>query len=212
MNEQIYVQYGCGLTGLTPKEWRHFDASPTLFFERIPLIGKLYTRNDSRFADNVEFGDIVKGLPITEKSCKGVYCCHVLEHLALEDFRVALRNTYKILHPGGVFRFVLPDLEYSVKKYQENTSDDAALKFIGGNFLGRKSRPKNLKDFIFSSLSNIHHLWMWDYKSMQAELCEVGFKDIRRAYFGDSSDPMFQQVEQKGRWYNSLGVECKKPN
>ena len=93
MNNE-YVQYGCGWSA--PINWRNFDASPTLRFERIPIIGKLYTKNDSRFPQNVEFGDIVSGLPIANNSCKGVYCSHILEHLSLEDFKLALKNTHKI--------------------------------------------------------------------------------------------------------------------
>jgi len=55
-----YVQYGCGWSA--PINWRNFDASPTLRFERIPIVGRFYTKNASRFPRNVEFGDIVCGL------------------------------------------------------------------------------------------------------------------------------------------------------
>ena len=99
MNGSKYVQYGCGWSA--PKEWQNFDASPTLRFERLPIVGYLYTKNKSRFPNNVKYGDIVKGLPVPADSCKGVYCSHVLEHLSLDDFRVALRNTVTILQPGG---------------------------------------------------------------------------------------------------------------
>lgn len=104
MRENQYIQYGCGRSA--PKNWRNFDASPTLRFERIPFLGRLYTKNDFRFPGNVEYGDIVKGLPVPDNSCKAVYCSHVLEHLSLWDFRMALKNTYKILQKGGIY-FVL---------------------------------------------------------------------------------------------------------
>ncbi len=64
-----YVQYGCGWS--VSSNWRNFDASPSLYFERIPFIGKLYSKNESRFPENAEFGDIVKGLPIIDSSCRG---------------------------------------------------------------------------------------------------------------------------------------------
>src|SRR5712691_5357503 len=109
MSNNLYVHYGSGWCA--PPNWRNFDASPTLRFERIPVIGRLYTKNATRFPENIEYGDIVKGLPIEDESCKAIYCSHVLEHLSLEDFRVALRNTHKLLRKDGVFRFVMPDLE-----------------------------------------------------------------------------------------------------
>lgn len=203
-----YVQYGCGWTA--PDAWRNFDASPTLRFERLPLVGKLYTKNHARFPENVEYGDIVKGLPVPAGSCAAVYCAHVLEHLSLEDFRIALQNTYHMLRSGGLFRLVLPDLEYSIKKYGESASRDAALTFMRETYLGHEKRSRGIKGALFALLGNSQHLWMWDYKSMEAELERAGFGDIRRARFGDASDSMFKQVEEEGRWHECLGVECKK--
>src|SRR5687767_6441655 len=106
----LYVQFGCGLSA--PDGWLNFDSSPTLRAQRLPLIGSAIARaSDTRFPEAVRYGDIVTGLPVADGSCKGVYASHVLEHLALEDMRTALRNTWKILEPGGVFRLVVPDLE-----------------------------------------------------------------------------------------------------
>jgi hypothetical protein len=208
MNNGQYVQYGCGWSA--PIEWRNFDSSPTLRFERLPLIGNLYTKNESRFPKNVEYGDIVKGLPVSPESCKGVYCSHILEHLSLDDFRTALHNTKEVLRPGGIFRLVLPDLEYSIKKYIGNSSNEAALEFMKETYLGYEIRARGLKSFITSWLGNSQHLWMWDYKSIKPELQNIGFVEVRRASFSDSSDTMFGSVEDKDRWDNCLGVECKK--
>jgi predicted SAM-dependent methyltransferase len=209
MNESRHIQYGCGWSA--PGAWRNFDASPTLRFERLPLIGRLYTKNAVRFPQNVEYGDIVKGLPIAPGLCKGVYCSHILEHLALEDFRMALRNTHTILQPEGIFRLVLPDLQYSVKRYVENPASDAASAFLKETSLGREKRVRGIRGMVASWLGNSEHLWMWDYKSLSLELQGAGFIDITRTSFGASSDPMFRDVEDKGRWDDCLGIECRKP-
>ena len=205
-NDNRYVQYGCGWTA--PEGWRNFDSSPTLRFERLPIIGKMYTKNPARFPENVEYGDIVKGLPVPASSTEAIYCSHVLEHLSLEDFRKALKNTHRLLRSGGVFRFVLPDLEYSIKKYVASTSDDAAPNFLKETLLGQETRPRGLKGLMFLWLGNASHLWMWDYKAIVHELEETGFRNIRRASYGDSTNSVFKQVEVKGRWDNCLGVEC----
>src|SRR5476651_2383062 len=112
-----YIQYGCGFSA--PAEWTNYDASPTLRFERLPLIGKLYTLNKQRFPENVKYGDIVRGLPEKPESADAVYCSHVLEHLAYNDFLTTLKNTYAILKPGGIFRGVVPDLRSAVTTYVE---------------------------------------------------------------------------------------------
>ncbi len=49
-----------------------------------------------------------------------------------------------------------------------------------------------------------------DFKGISKELADAGFIKIRRAYFNDSADPRFKEVEDIGRWENCLGVECTK--
>lgn len=207
MNRQ-YVQYGCGWSA--PREWWNFDASPTLRFERVPLIGRLYTKNDSRFPDNVEYGDIVKGLPVPRESCKAVYCSHVLEHLSLHDFERALYNTRELLLPEGLFRFVLPDLEQAIRHYIDNPSGEAAVEFMKETSLGCERRANGFRDFVKSWLGHSRHLWMWDFKSAKRHLENAGFVAVRRAFFGDSSEPMFGKVEEWDRWDNGLGIECRR--
>lgn len=205
----LYVQYGCGLS--CPDGWINFDASPTLLLQKLPLIGFFFTlKADIVFSKKVRFGDIVKGLPVVKESAAGVYCSHVLEHLALEDFRLALKNTHSMLIRDGVFRFVLPDLEFLVNKYLNSKSSDASINFMRETYLGKKTRNRSLTGFIREWLGNSHHLWMWDFKSISAELSHAGFKDIRRVSIGDSTDVKFSQVESPDRWLNCLGIECRK--
>lgn len=202
---RMYVQYGCGMS--PGAGWRNFDASPTLRFERIPLLGRLYTRNSQRFPRNVEYGDIIRGLPVPDESCDGVYCSHVLEHLALADCRKALRNTRRILKHDGTFRLVLPDLEQLATAYL-NRGDSHW--FMVTAHMGEAERPRGIAGLAKLWLGNARHLWMWDFASMRRELEAAGFRDVRRARFGDSSDPMFGRVEAEHRWRDCLGMECAK--
>lgn len=208
MSQKQFVQYGCGWCA--PESWTNFDASPTLRFERIPLIGRLYTKNHARFPKNVHYGDITNGLPIADNSCEAVYCSHILEHLALDDFSLALKNTYKILRAGGVFRFVVPDLEFLINNYQCDPTHLAAIKLMQSTRLGKEKRARGLQGLLSLWIGNSQHLWMWDYKSLIFELEQEGFQNIRRATFGDSSLPLFTDVESFERWDNCLGVECIK--
>lgn len=202
-----YVQYGCGLSA--PEGWRNFDASPTLRLQRLPVVGRrLHGGGLPLFPSNVEYGDIVKGLPVPAGSCRGVYCSHVLEHLALADFRTALRNTRTMLAEGGIFRFVLPDLEHLAREYVASTAPDASIVFMEQSMLGKPSRARGASGLLRTWMGNSAHLWMWDYKSMSAELTRAGFRGVRRAQLGDSADPHFAEVEDPGRWTDQLGVEC----
>lgn len=210
MNDGINVQYGCGLSA--PHNWMNFDASPTLRLQRLPLLGKAITRGRSVFPENVAYGDVVRGLPLGNASCRSAYCSHVLEHLSLADFRKALRETLRVLKPGGVFRGVLPDLEALAKAYLADGTPSAAVTFMQDSMLGVRERPRGLRGLAVAALGNSHHLWMWDYMAIAAELVQAGFIEIRRASFGDSDGPAFEAVEIRSRWDGCLGFECRKPD
>ena len=210
MSSGLYVQYGCGWHA--PEGWLNYDASPTLRLERIPVLGRrisaFVSGNASPFPETVLYGDIVKGLPLGDDTCKGLYCSHVLEHLSLEDIRQALVNSRRLLCGDGLFRIVLPDLEFYIRQYQSHPSPDSAPHFMKKTGLGEKSRRRGIIGLARGWIGNSRHRWMWDYPSLAKELREAGFARIRRAAIGDSSDPMFHAVEEAVRWNDCLGIEC----
>jgi SAM-dependent methyltransferase len=204
-----YIQYGCGLCA--PATWTNFDISPSLRLARVPVLGRLARRLGPAWPANVRYGDIVRGLPVPPASCTGVYCSHVLEHLAYNDVAAALRNTFSYLRPGGRFRLVLPDLEHLARAYLAADDADAAGRFMGESVLGQRERPRGARAFLRDWLGNSRHRWMWDYKAMAKHLAAAGFVDVRRAAVGDSADPRFADVEDPDRWRDCLGVECRRP-
>src|SRR5437016_6941866 len=140
----LYIQYGCG--GSAPSGWLNFDVSLRLRLERIAGVRQVLGLTVGlRFPPNVRFGDIVRGLPVPEKAACGVYCSHVLGCLAHEEMGPALRNTLRILRPGGFFRLVVPDLHWRVLQYiaaSESGNYLAADEFMHNIRLGQYARPK----------------------------------------------------------------------
>ncbi|GAB5496838.1 MAG: hypothetical protein Phyf2KO_19180 [Phycisphaerales bacterium] len=207
-NNLVCVQYGCGLTA--PAGWLSYDTSPTLRMQRIPLVGKFTP--GVRFPKEVRLGDVRKRLPVADSSVDRAYCSHVLEHLALDDCRAALRETFRFLKPGGVFRLVLPDLEAQTRAYLEKVGDpEAPHDFMRGALLGAESRPSGLRGLAISWLGNARHLWMWDYPALSKELENAGFAEVRRAQFGDSGEQVYETIEEQSRWDGHLGIHCVKP-
>ncbi len=204
-----YMQYGCGFSA--PPDWINFDASPTLRFERTPLLGRLYTRNAQRFPKNVRYGDITRGLPIAHGSCSGIYSSHVLEHLTRRVCEAALRNTFNYLAPGGIFRLVVPDLGQLARAYVEDGADDAGHRFMSQSGLGEEAREGGLAGWLSRALGNSRHLWLWDEKTLTRQLQECGFMRVRRCVIGDSEDPRFAEVEEASRFEGSLALEGLKP-
>jgi SAM-dependent methyltransferase len=206
-----YIQFGCGLCA--PPTWRNFDAGPAFWIEKnLPFLRKAVVRRGfPDYPPNIEYGDVVLGLPVEERSAQGVYCSHVLEHLALNEFRAALLHVLRYLKPGGVFRLVVPDLEFITNSYAASDRSDAAIAFMQAAHLGEPHRSRGVRDMARSLFGRSQHLTMWDYKGMAAELEQAGFVRIRRASCKDAGDSRFLDVEDPGRWENCLGMECFRP-
>jgi len=211
---KLYVQYGSGPFS-APKGWKNYDASPTLKIQQIPLIGKLLAPvMHVSFHPDVLLGDILKGLPgIQDNSCDGIYCSHVLEHLAYKDCLLAIRNSFRMLKPGGYFRCVLPDLAVAAKRYitqLANNDPKANTAFMEETLLGKQERIRGFKQLIQLALGNREHLYMWDHISLTHQLEAAGFKNIRPCGFNDSPDPMFKLVEEESRFINAVALEATK--
>ena len=188
--------------------------------ERLPIIGRFIKKNSSRFPANVRPGNIVRGLPVPDGSATGVYASHVLEHLTRDEFDVAIKNTYRILKPGGIFRLIVPDLEGRCRRYialLEQSDANANDWLMVACHLGMAKRPDSLLGSASLLLGRSIHLWMWDFLSMRQALEDAGFTSVRRCQLGDSSDPMFNDVEDEGRFFDhdrdiaELAVEAIKP-
>ena len=203
------INFGCGLS--VGDSWINYDASPTLRVQKLPFIGGLARRfTKPVFPRNVLYGDIIHGLPEKDCSVDVVFCSHVLEHLALSDFKKALIDIKRILKPGGIFRGVLPDLQQEVKIYLSDDQPTACSNFMQATRLGQLNRPKGHMAIAKMLWGNKPHLWMWDYKGLANELDLAGFVDIRRAAFQDSTDAAFGEIEDQRRWDGCLGFECRK--
>lgn len=176
------------------------------------MLGKMYTKNGQRFPENVRYGDILKGLPLAPRTCKGIYASHVLEHLALDHFHLALDNTRRILGDGGIFRLVVPDLALCARQYLAELatgSSEAAHNFLSSAHLGRVTTRPGLAGHIHRALNRSNHLWMWDAPAMMAVLDQHGFTSLRQCQFGDCEDPMFSLVEDERRFAGAVAIEAR---
>jgi hypothetical protein len=189
-----YVQFGCGMCA--PETWHNFDAGPAFWIQsRLPFLTPLLVKQGfPPYPKNIQYGDVIKGLPVAQQSAEAVYCSHVLEHMTLDEFRLAIRNVYSYLRPGGTFRMVLPDLEQLINVYNNDPTPGASSRFMQDSFLGEPTLTRGLKSL----------------PSAQ-QLAAAGFTHIRRAQMGDSPDERFKDVESIERWPDCLGVDCKRP-
>ena len=214
MGLSTHYNIGCGMS--VGRNWINVESCPTLWFEKSPLIGMLYTKNQTRFPRNIRWGDITR-TPLCEAGrADAVFCSHMLEHVPLTAMRQALKNIRTMLKEEGIFRLIVPSVESRVNDYLAYGDANA---FVEATGLGEKCGSTELPWRIKRSLGNSGHRWMYDVRSMNRELENAGFVDIRECDFGDCEDALFAEVEDLGRFYrNASGlpedkevcIECRK--
>src|ERR1044071_7865588 len=112
----VKVNLGCGLS--VASGWTNVDASLNALFANLPrslhpiayrLAGakSYYTREhycgvlaNHRFVHH----DLAHSLPFEDGVVDFVFSSHFLEHLFRDDARRVLRETFRILKPGGIAR------------------------------------------------------------------------------------------------------------
>ena len=206
------LHIGCGMNA--PDDFENFDASPTLRFEKIPIIGKFYTKNETRFPENIRYGNIAYGLTNADNQYDACYCSHVLEHLSMEEFNSAIRNIYKYLKTGGIFRLIMPDLNKYVTEYvreYNKGSVDASIKFMKLTLLGESEfRKRDFFNIFINGISNSRHNWLWDDISTIEALKKAGFKNILSRRFKESGVDYFSNIEKEESFKNAFCIECIK--
>jgi hypothetical protein len=214
-DEVKFLHIGCGLNA--PKSWLNIDASPSLRISRFPVVGSVASKllNFPEWPTQAKYGNIVLGLNAQKEYCDLVFAAHVLEHLSLNDFHVALKNIFYYLKPGGFLRIIVPDLEVFAKSYisskrDQSSQDQASISFMQDTLLGVKSTRSSYFSRLKEAFSNSKHQWMWDQESLVKAVKDHSFSVVRPCVYGDWSDERFSEVEREKDYRFAVGIEAQK--
>ena len=176
-----------------------------LFFKYLPLFKiispflnkdkqkMIFNFNEANSRTKMLVHDCRKKLKFRDNCVDHILCSHFLEHVFLDEMMDILKDFYRTLKPGGTLHIIVPDINYFIKKYineskQENLSDTASDRLIEDILLSNISRP-SLK-FQFLELMGgfgLNHRWMYDYKSMRKYIKKAGFQITNEANLPSSN-------------------------
>jgi len=212
----IRVNLGCGRT--PTKGWKNFDNSYSVRLGKIPFLPELLLKTGLILQDQfdyiqfthshtIEYGDILKGLPLPDSSVEVVYSSHVLEHLDQVEVEMYLKEARRILCPGGIIRLVVPDLAMVINKYNETHDADAFVKEI---YLAQP-RPRTFAQRLRTTIvgSRIHQ-WAYDGASLSRVLLNNGFTEPKILKAGETTISNPEDLDLYERADVSLFVEAKK--
>jgi len=132
------------------------------------------------------------GIPLPDASADYAFASHFLEHLSKHHGEQLVRETLRVLKPGGVVRISIPDLARLIDAYGEGRKEEA----MDGMF-----EDWELGDFA-------RHRYMYDFEMLAGLLGRAGFADVRRCEYQEGRVPDLQELDNRP---GSLVVEASKP-
>lgn len=131
-----------------------------------------------------------------------IYAGHVIEHMPQEAAKAFMAECYRVLVPGGKLGILVPDTREIFRRYVAGAID--SLEQPQGVWWRIADLDTLNAWFIYSTIQDSHHQWMWDKETLTRAMTEAGFiglRDIDRY-----RDPRLGS----GAWYQ-CGLDGWKP-
>ena len=162
--------------------------------------------------------DVTEPFPIDDGVFDYVYSEHLIEHISYPDGLRMLKESYRVLKPGGVTRVATPSLEALFNLYRTDKSE-LQLEFIRHQTDEHIDHATLYQDtFVINNMvRNWGHQFIYDDKVLRNALEQAGFVNIERLDLSESNDLELQALENPGRMPEgmlalvTIVLEGKKP-
>jgi hypothetical protein len=172
--------------------WLNTDVTPHIWVARVPLLAEVLGRAGRLTPERLEqhragvfrqvrYLDVSRRFPLADRSVRAIFSSHMLEHLSYDVARHCLRESWRLLAPGGVVRVVVPDLDNMIERYDPDRADG----WVYSMFEARQKQDRN------------RHRWMYNERSLAAVLRDVGFQVVDRCDFGQGRCPDLDRIDNR---------------
>jgi len=146
--------------------------------------------------------DVRKGLPFDDESVDFIYNEHFLEHLTFQEGKKVLREFYRCVKKGGVVRIAMPDLDYTIQKYNVDWKNQDWLSQPEYKFIRTKGQMINIRFRWWG------HKYLYNEEDLKNQLIRTGFKKIMRCDRNNSNHTELCNLET--RKDSKLIIEAEK--
>lgn len=136
--------------------------------------------------------DLRLGLPLNHERSAFIYSSHFFEHLAYAEGLRLLRDCYRVLRPGGVFRIALPDLCALFAAYLRGDSAyfDLLDAFVVAVLPGLHTEERTLIDYVNAGIyQQGEHKYIYDPAKLTTILQRLGYREVARSDYREGIDP-----------------------
>jgi SAM-dependent methyltransferase len=144
--------------------------------------------------------DAGERFPFPDKSFDFIYSEHLIEHLTLDKAILMLRESRRVLKPGGRIRVATPDLHVYLKLFEASTPEREDFIAKKLKFTGWPKTPDPECVILNLSLHDWGHQFVYTPKMLRFVLEHEGFRDVTAHQVGESGVPQFRKIESRASW------------
>jgi len=170
-------------------------------------------------AANQAYLDGTERFPLPDGSFHYIYSEHVFEHVPYAAGQSMLRESFRVLAPGGKIRLATPNLLRYLALFGDKRTPEMD-RYIQDKIRWHKwpVTPDAQCVILNLVLREWGHQFVYTPNLLQAELERAGFRQVREVASGQSTDPALQGLESREKWefadanrYETMVFEAVKP-
>ncbi len=145
--------------------------------------------------------DLRYPLDCEKETFDGIFSEHTLEHLYPDEAKNLLSEMFRVSKKGATIRITVPDIQKYVCFYNKDIN--------GCNYDKFSEMYSTGCDAIRNITQNFFHFSAWDFEELKNYLENVGFTNVQKKEYGDSSNRKLL-LDAEGRAWETLYVEAIK--
>jgi predicted SAM-dependent methyltransferase len=141
------------------------------------------------------YWDLRDGIPFPDNSIEAIYSSHLFEHLTYQQILGLLKESKRVLKPGGTFSICVPNARPYIEAYLNN--DRTFWNNIPAFYEPALGGNAGLDMVNYIAYMDGEHKYLFDQENLMEVLKVSGFNNVRPRGF----DP---ELDMKGRDYESV--------
>lgn len=159
------LNVGCGSVR-KPEPWTNLDELHSQLKEGTPE--RINLDKESNYVDHT----LPEIMPLKEGTFDGILCSHVIEHFDCQDAVKIVEDCRRVLKIGGLLVVSVPDAEYFLSVYEQDTPEKA-LELFGEPICPDEPWHKSFFDY---ALFYKQHKQVLNLDSLECILLRAGFE------------------------------------
>ena len=172
--------------------WHNTDITPHILIARIPFLAAIlhavgvmddvrYRQHRDGIFRHVHFLNATRRLPFPDSSLDAVYSSQVIQNFAHTEAENFLKETRRVLKPGGICRIAVADLDTWIQSYDPLNPDKFLSLILQPATRGLKNRNR----------------WMYNERSLREVFRQAGFRNIVRCERHQGRCPDVERIDYR---------------